>query len=246
MGFVMPEIVVQKLIKFGMEDLKKHPEAFDDIFAQYMQDELCIDYGPAYIELIKKWFFDPKTEIPVLAAWAMNVQRIPCISVHLANESEDESKASLNDIAGTFNDFAETGTAAFTTMIDIGIHALKQGDQVLWLYYIVSYILFRYKPMAHRLGLKLQTYSASDYAKDANKMPNNTWTRWIRFRCTTENFWSTDPFKEIKALSVEPKIDLKPAHDRAATPDVDLCKVDPTANDGITVSSSSEDDDLVI
>jgi hypothetical protein len=242
MGWVMPEIVVQKIIKSGMQELRENPKAFDDIFSQYTQDELDVDYGQLYIDKIRDWFTDPSTKIPVLSGWALNVQKVPSISVHLANESEDESKASLLDYAGTFDDSAETGTAVFTTMLDIGIHANRTGDQILWLYYIISYILFKNKLMAHRLGLKLQTYSASDYAKDANKMPDNVWTRWIRFRCTTENFWAQDPLREIEDVNTDAKVGLPTAHDISATPDVNVCEVDPNANQGIAVSSDDEDD----
>ncbi len=242
MGFTMPEIVVQKIIKQGMIELKKNPMAFNDIFCQYTQDELNVDYGQLYIDKIRNWFMDPATKIPVLSGWALNVQKVPSISVHLANESEDESKAALLDYAGTFDDHSETGTAVFTTMLDIGIHADRTGDQILWLYYIISYILFKNKLMAHRLGLKLQTYSASDYAKDANKMPDNVWTRWIRFRCTTENFWAAEPLKEIVDVNLDAKVGLEPASSIAVTPDVDICKVDPTANKGLEVSAGDEDD----
>ncbi len=245
----MPEIVVQKLIKFGMSELKKNPEAFNDIFSQYTQDELNIDYGKTYVDRIRQWFLDPETKIPVLAAWALNMQKIPSISVHLANESEDESKAALYDLAGTFDNEAETGTAAFTTMIDIGIHANRSGEQVLWLYYIVSYILFKHKPMAHRLGLKLQTFSASDYAKEANKMPDNVWTRWIRFRCTTENFWDATALSDVDDVNTDAKVGLPPATDQAVSDDVNVDSVDPTTNEGIRankVGDVNDEDDILI
>jgi len=155
----------------------------------------------------------------------------------------------MYDLVGTFDQEAETGTAAFTAMIDIGIHATRSGDQVLWLYYIVSYILFKYKPMAERLGLKLHTYSASDYAKDSNKMPDNVWTRWIRFRCTTQNFWAATPLSEVDDINTDPAVGLPPASDISATDDVDIDLVDTTANDGVRASrvgDVDDEDDIVI
>lgn len=249
MSWVMPEIVVQKVIKYGMEELRANPMAFNDIFCQYTQDELNVDYGAAYIDSIRRWFMDPNTKIPVLSGWALNVQKVPSISVHLANESEDESKAALLDYAGTFDDDSETGTAVFTTMLDIGIHADRTGDQILWLYYIISYILFKHKLMAHRLGLKLQTYSASDYAKEASKMPDNVWTRWIRFRCTTENFWAQDHLKEIKGVNTDTKVSLPPASSVYTGLDVDPCTVNTTQNTGVKVEpaiDAEDEDDISI
>jgi len=103
--------------------------------------------------------------------------------------------------------------------------------------------------MAHRLGLKLHTFSASDYNKDNNKATENIWTRWVRFRCTTQNFWDAERFAEIAAINVEPAVGLDPASDVAASLDVNIAEVDTTANDGLIASRIGDedgDDDLSI
>jgi hypothetical protein len=241
MPFVLPEIVVRKVIDHGMKQLRTNKAAFDDLFCIFLQDELGVDYGEDYREQIWLWF--STTKIPVIQAWSFNAQKIPCISIHLANETEDESKAAMDDLAGSFNQTEETGTAAFTVMIDIGIHANKGGDHVLWLYYIVSYILFKYKPMAFRLGLKLGTFSASDYSKDSAKMGNNIWTRWVRFRCTTQNFWGADPFITVDEVNLDHTIGGNvPASDIAAGLDVVIGDIDPCSNDGLKAGRVGDED----
>lgn len=246
MPFVMPEIVVRKVLDQGIKELRTNKAAFDDLFAIFAQDELGIDYGEDYREQIWTWF--STTKIPVVQAWSFNAQRIPCVSVHLANETEDESKAAFNDIAGSFDQIQETGTAAFTVMIDIGIHANKGGDHVLWLYYIVAYVLFKYKPMAFRLGLKLGTFSASDYNKDSDKTANNIWTRWVRFRCTTQNFWGADLFgingADVEDVNLDHTIGNEPATDISTSLDVNIDDVDTTANEGLKVSRVGDDEDI--
>lgn len=248
MSFVMPEIVVQKVIEHGIKRLRANKAEFYDLFAQFTQDELAADYGEKYLDEVWNWF--KTTKIPVVKAWNMNVQNIPCISVHLANETEDETKAGLYDLAGVFDEEGETGTGVFTAMVDIGIHANKAGDHVLWIYYMVAYILFKHKLMAHRLGLKLHTFSASDYNKDSNKMTENIWTRWIRFRCTTQNFWNADRFGDpVEEINTDVAYNLPPASDIATSLDVDIEEIDITANDGIIVSpagSIDPDDDMNI
>jgi len=247
MSFVMPEIVIQKVLSYGLKQLRSNKAEFYDLFAQYTQDELNDDYGPKYLDDLWSWF--STTKIPVVKAWSFNAQQIPCISVHLANETEDESKASIGDIAGVFDAEGETGTGVFTAMVDIGIHANKAGDHVLWMYYIVAYILFKHKLMAHRLGLKLHTFSASDYNKDNNKATENIWTRWVRFRCTTENFWDAERFAEVAALNTDPAVGLEPASDIAASLDVDINEVDTTSNEGLMagrVGDVDDEDDLNI
>jgi hypothetical protein len=134
-------------------------------------------------------------------------------------------------------------------MIDIGIHANKAGDHVLWLYYIVAYILFKHKLMAHRLGLKLHTFSASDYNKDVVKATENIWTRWVRFRCTTQNFWAADRFFDVERINLDPVSGLIPASDVAASNDVNIADIDTTANEGLRIGrigDDSGDDDMNI
>lgn len=240
MSFVMPEVVVQKVLAYGMKELRKDKAAFYDLFAQFTQDELGEDYGDKYLDEVWKWF--STTKLPVVKAWSLNAQQIPCFSVHLANETEDEAKAGLSDFAGVFDEEGETGTGVFTTMVDIGIHANKAGDHVLWMYYMAAYILFKHKLMAHRLGLKLHTFSASDYSKDNAKMAENIWTRWIRFRCTTQNFWDADRFTEIEEINTDAVVGLDPASDIAASLDVNLAEVDTTASDGIIASRVGDDE----
>lgn len=241
MSFIMPEIVVEKLLQYGVKKLRSDKAAFYDLFAQFTQDELNDDYGPNYLDDIWKWF--STTKIPIVKAWSLNAQQIPCISIHLANETEDEGKAAIGDYAGVFDDVGETGTGVFTVMVDVGIHANKAGDHVLWLYYIVAYILFKNKLMAERLGLKLQTFSASDYNKEATKMTENIWTRWVRFRCTTENYWAADSFTQIDDVNVDPAISLDPPSSVAASLDVDIEEIDITSNDGLVASRINDDDD---
>lgn len=239
MSFVLPEIVMQKVITHGIKELRGNKAAFYDIFAQYNCEEMVADYGADYLDKLWLWF--STTKIPVIQAWSFNAQKVPCVSVHLANESEDETKAAFGDL-GAVDDSGEIGTAAFTVMIDIGIHANKAGDHVLWIYYIVSYILFKHKLMAERLGLKLHTTSASDYNKEAKYMTENIWTRWIRFRCTTQNWWGGDSSIEIQEVNLDPTVGSEPASSTSAGLDVDIESIDTTANQGLKASRIADEE----
>jgi hypothetical protein len=241
MAWVLPEVTIRRVINDGMKALRTNHTAFVDIFSQFTQDELNAEYGAAYIEQIWQWF--TTTKVPVVQSWALNVQKIPCISIHLANETEAEDKAALGDYGGIFDDTSETGVATFTAMIDIGLHANKGGDHVLWLYYIVSYIMFRQKTTFERFGIKLGTFSASDYANDNAKLGDNIWTRWVRYRCTTQNTWPGDPLRLIEEVDVSPKTGLTP-DDVATSLDVDQSTLDTSVNTGFTVSSTDVDDDI--
>jgi hypothetical protein len=217
MAWIMPETVVQKLIQNGMDKLRQNPDAFQEIFATYLDPELEASYGQSYIDKIQKWFFE--TKIPVVQAWALNPQRVPCYSIHLANEQEDESKSAMGDFYGQGEDF-NVGVASFSCYVDIGVHADRSGDHVLWLYYILSYILFKEKLIAERMGLRLHSYSASDYSKDAKLMTENIWTRWVRFRCTTLAGWDMDPL--VAADAVEMNIQATSSSDPDDSDPVDI------------------------
>lgn len=241
MSWVMPEVVVQKILDLGIKKLRADKAAFYNLFAQFTQDELNDDYGPKYLDDIWKWF--STTKLPIVKAWSLNTQNIPCFSVHLANETEDESKSAIGDIFGNVEGVGDWGTGVFTCMVDIGVHANKSGDQVLWMYYIASYIMFKYKLTAERLGLKLHTFSASDYQKDSNKITENIWTRWIRFKCTTENFWIMDgTLYDIEEVNTAEAVNQVPASSVAVSEDVEVSEVDITANEGLIASRVGDDD----
>jgi len=157
-------------------------------------------YGQAHIDKIYAWFSG--TAMPVMQAWSFDGTRVPSYTVHLADESEDESKAAFGDFWG-MGEGEEMLTGVSTVSLDIGIHADKSKDHVLWLYYILSYIFYKEKPLARCLGLQLFTFRANDYNKESKYMADNVWSRWVRFKCTVQNYIEGE-----KAQSFDVEIDL--------------------------------------
>ncbi len=194
MAWSMPEIALQRLMQYGIVHLRQNKDAFKDIFSYYIEHPIMSRaYGDEYVERIWQWFTTEK--IRVVHAWALQAETVPCFSIHLATDSEDESKAAISDFYGDDDETSsETGVSWNSIGVDIGIHASKTADQVLWMYYIASYILFKYKPLAQSMGIELHTYSATDWQKESAKMPDNIWTRWVRMRCSVVNTWSGQPF----------------------------------------------------
>ena len=184
--FVLPEVVLQTALVKGIAELRAKPSILDEIFCQYVSEtELQYIYGQEYLDGIKEFF--TKTDIPVVQAFSFDPTKIPGISVHLASEQEDESKALLGDYFGQ-DDVGELLTGVMTVNLDIGIHADRSKDHVLWLYYMVSYILYKQKRLIRKMGLQNITFSASDYNKDSQYMAENIWSRWMRLRCTVQNY----------------------------------------------------------
>lgn len=201
MAWVMPEIAVQRLVQYGIQQLRQDKAAFDEIFCYQRSHPMLMEsYGENYVDKIWTWFTTER--IRVVQAWILSPQTVPCFSVHLSNENEDESKAAISDYYGEGID-SEIGIASMNVLVDIGIHGSKAADQVLWMYYILSYILFKYKPVARSLGIEIHTFSASDWQKDASKMPENIWTRWLRMRCTVFNTWAADSYTIASDLETD-------------------------------------------
>lgn len=185
MAVVLAEVALQRLIQVGLSNIRNNPEAFKEIFDQYTSPEMSASYGATYVDKIHQWFMN--TKMPVVQAWAFDTTRVPGFSIHLANESEDESKVSMSDYFG-MGENHDILTGPVTVSIDIGIHADKAKDHVLWMYYMLLYILYREKMVGQRLGLQVYTYSASDYTKESKYMAENVWSRWVRFRCTVQHY----------------------------------------------------------
>jgi hypothetical protein len=81
-----------------------------------------------------------------------------------------------------------------------------------------------------KLGLQLTTFSASDYNKDSQYMAENIWSRWVRFKCTVQNYLEEDDYSEITEVDAGIYNSLEP----------DLDKVTPTTNDPISVANPRE------
>ena len=200
MAHVMPQVALHRIIQEGIAILRQKPEILNNIFQYYTCPEMEVDYGEPYIENIKTWFL--QTKIPVVQAWSLNPQKVPQISIRLATSQEDESKAAIGDHWG-MGEEANVGVASFITHLDIGLHASRNGDEVLWLYYIVNYILFKRKRRAEALGLQLYTFSATDYNREAQKLPDNIFSRYIRVRTLVQNFWDSEDYLDIDDLDVD-------------------------------------------
>jgi hypothetical protein len=188
--FVLPEVVLQEAMALGINNLKNNSHYLDEIFAQYLEPELTAKYGQSYIDSIKTWI--KETKIPVVQAWSFDMTKVPCISIHLGSETEDESKAAMSDFVGvSLDDYKEILSGVVNVTVDIGIHSDKNKDTVIWLYYMICHIIYQQKMLLDKLGLKLVTFSASDYNKESRYMTENIWTRWVRMKCTVQNFISS-------------------------------------------------------
>lgn len=276
MGSVSLDVEIQGFLSTGLDYVRAHPEVCDEIFDTWLQPHLEKLYGRRAIEQARKWLTD--NDIPVVLSWGLQNAKLPCLSVHLAQDPERVESAALSDHAGfvgsevaqpvivppftpkaydpdagivtvgrgislnstaiapnhvmvdykgeeylvqspiTDTSFAidttgdpvdprklyvkagpgmaieqkRGGSARFLTHVDIGFHATTDHQTVLWLYYTVSWILFRFKLDMERRGIQLQTYAGSEFNKDSKFLAENVYSRWMRYSAQVSVEW-TEP-----------------------------------------------------
>jgi len=201
MSHVMPQVALHRVIYDGVKLIKQNIDVLDDVFQYYLASPMNIQYGQPYVDGIKTWFLS--TKIPVVQAWSMNTLQVPQISIALATEQEDIGKVAIGDHFGEDDD-GNISVGVFSVQLDISLYGSKTTDEVLWLYYIVNYILFKRKRQAEALGLQLSTFSASDYIRNSVSLSaENIYVRTIRFTATVQNTWDSEPHIDIGDLDVQ-------------------------------------------
>lgn len=103
MGFPIPDLIIESVIRDGMQNVRNDPEVLEDVFLSLTQPFASKKYGEAEIEKIKRML--QRKEISIVHAFSAVSAKIPCISIQLAEEVEDEKNAKLGD-AGEVRDFS--------------------------------------------------------------------------------------------------------------------------------------------
>jgi hypothetical protein len=123
------------------------------------------------------------------------------IQIDLGGLTPDLSKVQVE----SFIDYsvAKRGATIFNEQVDIGIHAHADPDMVLWMYYILLWILFRFKPDMERMNLELTTVTASDFTRDNQYLGENIFSRWVRLSGKTFISWKEENYPLIDTITAE-------------------------------------------
>jgi len=84
------------------------------------------------------------------------------------------------------------GQGEFHENVDLGIHGSDDNNTVLWMYYMVVWTLFRFKPVLEKRGIDLHTFSASEFDRQSKFVQENVYSRWIRLGAKSTVEWSED------------------------------------------------------
>lgn len=99
MSFTPSDLVLLKLFKQGMAEIRANPWVLDFIFERLIEEatDLQKTYGEKEIDRAKKWFL--KNNIDVRLAYNLDGIQFPCITIELMSQSESKPHATLGDVA---------------------------------------------------------------------------------------------------------------------------------------------------
>jgi len=120
------------------------------------------------------------------------------VAIQLVGGHVDSSKFYIKAGPGQVNEQLRGASSRSLAHVDLGIHADQDYQVVLWIYYLVQWIFFRFKLDMEKYGIQLQTFSGSEFNKDSKFLPNNVYSRWYRYSAQVSVEW-TEPWATTPA-----------------------------------------------
>jgi hypothetical protein len=102
MPFVLPEITIESILRDGFKNARRNSDdVIRDVFGNLTRAFADKKYGEKEINKIKKLVEDK--EVSIVHSFNMVQAEIPCISIQLVSDTEDERKAHLGDHVGFYD-----------------------------------------------------------------------------------------------------------------------------------------------
>jgi len=95
LGFVLPELIIESVIRDGLANLVNRPTAIDNVFAQLTRPYNDRKYGESELDKIRKLI--AKEQISVVHSFNEVPTNLPCYSIQLSSDSEPREKQYLGD-----------------------------------------------------------------------------------------------------------------------------------------------------
>jgi hypothetical protein len=99
MSFKMPDLIVESIIRDGFKNARRDESVIDDVFADLTLAYASKKYGEAEIEKIKAMVREK--EVSIIHSFNLSAVNMPCISIQLADDREDE-KSFMGNYLTTF------------------------------------------------------------------------------------------------------------------------------------------------
>lgn len=229
LGIFQGDIVIRTAILMGLRELRDRPELLDYCFAWLPQDEYTAkQYGTATVEAAKRWYLN--TEVNVSLDVRVGEAKLPMVSITLGDSQESDS--TLGDI---HYDPAEDGpepnmvtnleSVRHNEMYTISIYVQGEPEQLLFLYSIMLFVLYRYKKdYLEGRGFEISRVNGGRMAPVEIVDRENIFGRPISISGSVRHYW---PAKQGEKLTQAPEVRiLVDTPEKQSPPGTDLS--DPT------------------
>ena len=151
------------------------------------------------LEPIRLREFFRRNQVAIIQSFSDVQAHLPCISIQLANDGEDQGLALTDDfggIDGTFDSDVpardrlgrDENTIHANTTINVGIHT-KEQLLTKYLYHIAKYFVLSAKEDLIRQNFIIATFKGSDFMRDASWQGDHVYTRFLNISGKTEDSW---------------------------------------------------------
>ena len=143
--------------------------------------------------------FFKNSQVAIVQSFSDVQANLPCISIQLANDGEDQGLAMTDDFGGIDGVFDSDVPARnrigrdqniihANTTINIGIHT-KEQLLTKYLYNITKYFILSAKEDLIRQNFIIATFRGSDFTRDASWQGDHVYTRFLNISGKTEDSW---------------------------------------------------------
>lgn len=101
MPMIIPDLIIESVIRDGFQNARRNEEVIDDVFGNLSRAFAEKKYGDKEINKIKSLV--QNNEVSIVHSFNLVDANMPCVSIQLLNDLEDERRAHLGDQIG-FND----------------------------------------------------------------------------------------------------------------------------------------------
>ena len=146
------------------------------------------------MEPIRLREFFRRNQVAIVQSFSDVQAHLPCISIQLANDGEDQGLALTDDFGGieSFDSNGGIGrdenTIHANTTINVGIHT-KEQLLTKYIYHIAKYFVLSAKEDLIRQNFIIATFKGSDFTRDASWQGDHVYTRFLNISGKTEDSW---------------------------------------------------------
>lgn len=95
MSFIIPDLIVESIIRDGFNNARRDNSVIDDVFEDLTLAFNSKKYGESEVEKIKKIINDQ--EVSIVHSFNLVNSNLPCISIQLSDDRENENEAHMGN-----------------------------------------------------------------------------------------------------------------------------------------------------